>query len=155
MSDFLQDLKYAIRTIAKTPGFAVVVVTTLALGIGANTAIFSLVNEVLLRPLPIAEPERVAAVYTEGSSGGGYGSSSFADFMDFREQSTAFLDDTNDRPPAGPDKHIPNAINSSKFKDRCILGRIDVNRRCSCNRTERKTSQDQQYCGPNEEEPRG
>ncbi len=70
MDDFSQDLRYALRTLAKNPGFAAVVIVTLALGIGANTAIFSLLDQVLLRLLPVQEPERLVVLDAPGAFSG-------------------------------------------------------------------------------------
>jgi putative ABC transport system permease protein len=89
MQTLWQDLRYGSRMLLKQPIFTLIAVLTLALGIGANTAIFSLVNAVLLRPLPFAESERL--VWTWGEfSGGNRASTSPPDFLDYRAQNRCF-----------------------------------------------------------------
>ncbi|HEX5971323.1 MAG TPA: ABC transporter permease [Gemmatimonadaceae bacterium] len=85
----LADLRYAWRTIRRSPGFALAVVLTLALGIGANSAIFSVVHGVLLRPLPFGQPDQLVRIYGRYPEFGRT-STSLPDFQDWRVQSHSF-----------------------------------------------------------------
>ena len=69
MQTLWQDLRYGLRTLARKRGFAVIAILSLALGIGANTAIFSLVNMILFRPLPVDNPQQVVSVSAVGKDG--------------------------------------------------------------------------------------
>src|SRR3978361_1465744 len=86
----MKDFHYAVRTLLKQPGFTVVAVLTLALGIGANTAIFSVVNALLLKPLPFPGAQQLVALgsINTGDKGGpnDLNSMSYPDFFDFRDQ---------------------------------------------------------------------
>jgi len=77
MDDLLQDLRFAIRQMAAKPLLSVLAIVSLALGVGVNSSIFSLVNAVLFRGLPVKDADRVVAVYTSGSDGMPYAPSSF------------------------------------------------------------------------------
>ncbi|HSG47607.1 MAG TPA: ABC transporter permease, partial [Longimicrobiales bacterium] len=85
-----EDLKYAVRRLIRSPGFTLVAVLSLALGIGANTAMFSVVNAVLIRHLPVRAPEELVEVYTSESNGYPYATFSHPDYMDLRENNDVF-----------------------------------------------------------------
>ncbi len=85
-----QDLRYALRGLLRSPGYTFVAVLSLALGIAGNAVLFTIVNGLLLKPLPVAEPSRVAAVYTSDYSGTRFGASSYPDLVDFRQAIPAF-----------------------------------------------------------------
>jgi len=90
MDTLLKDLRYGVRGLLKRPGFTLVALIALALGIGANTAIFSLVNAVLVQPLPFAEPDRLVWMWGNIRQGGNRASVSPLDFLDYRQQNTTF-----------------------------------------------------------------
>src|SRR6266851_4243529 len=89
MTNFWQDVRYGLRVLLKNPGFMAIAVLTLALGIGANTALFSVVNGVLLNPLPYPNPDQLVAVYARTPS---FGESSIAypNFLDWRKDNHSF-----------------------------------------------------------------
>lgn len=85
-----QDLRYALRTLRRSPGMTLLTIVILALGIGANTAIFSVLKAVFLQPLPFPEPEELTFVWNRNARTGGYGPTTFPDFLDWREQNQSF-----------------------------------------------------------------
>jgi macrolide transport system ATP-binding/permease protein len=91
---FGQDVRYAVRTLRGSPGFALIAILSLALGIGANTAIFSIYNAIFLRRSPIEEIDRFVEIYTheQDSDDLEYGPSSYADFLDLQAQTTQVFD---------------------------------------------------------------
>ena len=89
MTGLIQDLRYATRSLAKSPSFAIVSLLTLALGIGANTAIFSFVDAVLLKPLPYADADRIVMVMEKPPQGDRNGISTL-NYLDWKTQNKVF-----------------------------------------------------------------
>jgi MacB-like periplasmic core domain len=89
METLLQDLRYGLRMLAKSPGFTSIAILTLALSIGANTALFSVVNGVLLNPLPYLQPRQLVAIYGK-TSGVDQGPISYLNFLDWQRDTKTF-----------------------------------------------------------------
>ncbi len=92
MGTILQDLKYGMRVLGRSPGFSIVAVLSLALGIGANSTVFSIVDNFFLRPWPVNEPERLVVVRTDWPKEPDFHSSSYPDYLDIRHEVGAFSD---------------------------------------------------------------
>jgi putative ABC transport system permease protein len=120
MTGLLQDVRYALRSLAKAPGFTAVTLFTLALGIGANSAIFSVVNGVLIRPFPYLEPDRLVLIH-ETYGGGEQGSVSGANMLDWQTRAHSFQSIAAWRGigvtllGAGEPEEMPAALVSSGF----------------------------------------
>jgi len=117
LETLLQDIRYAARMMAKRPGFTALAALTLALGVGANTAIFSVVEAVLLRPLPYRHAERAVVVWEHNRAGGRpRGPASPANFLDWRDQSKSFedmagfFDDRYNLTGAGEPEEVPSQV---------------------------------------------
>jgi hypothetical protein len=91
MSSFLQDIRFGGRTLLRQRGFAAIAILTLALGIGANTAIFSLLNPLIFRPLGVPQPERVCRVFSGSSGGNVYKRVSYPNYTDLRDHVQSFV----------------------------------------------------------------
>ncbi len=125
MRNLQQDLRFGIRQMVKAPGFAVATILTIALGIGATTAIFSLVNAVLLRPLPFADPDHLVAAGPVNDRQPGEANSvhamSYPDFFDWRTQNHSFStltecrDNTFTLTGTGEPRHLDGEVVSADF----------------------------------------
>src|SRR5437879_7465141 len=100
IQDFMQDLRYGLRMLRKSPGFTAAAILTLALGIGANSAIFSMVNALVLRPLPVDTPNEVASLASQPHGFGSSNGFSYPDFEDIRDQTTSVFRDMTGMNPS-------------------------------------------------------
>ena len=114
------DLRHAVRQLMKSPGFTIVAVLTIALGIGANTAIFSVVNGVLINPLPYPQADRIVVLYEELPNFKD-GSISYPNFLDWQRMNESFSALAAYRPTRLQSRHGSGAAASSWRND---LGRI-------------------------------
>lgn len=120
METLLQDLRYAVRMLGKAPGFTAIAILTLALGIGANTALFSVINGVLLTPLPFPEPQRLVALYTARLHFDA-ASISYPNFLDWVRENRSFESMAAYRPDdfnltgSGEAEHLHGAMVSANF----------------------------------------
>lgn len=92
MTSIVQDLRYVVRTLRKTPAFSLIVTLTLALGIGVTTALYSVVDTVLLRPLPYTAPDQLVALFDIQGSNAGY-PAAYAEYRDWARRSAGTLSD--------------------------------------------------------------
>jgi putative ABC transport system permease protein len=92
IESFFADLRFAARLLRKSPGFTCVVVLTLGLGIGVNTAVFSVLNGWLLRPLPVPDPEQIMVLAAQPKNDATASNFSYPDFLDFQKQASSFSD---------------------------------------------------------------
>ena len=91
MESLIADIRYAVRWLRKSPGFSLVAIASLAIGIGFNTALFAIVDAVLFKPLPVAAPDRLVDVFTSDSSGRvAFSTSSYLDYQDLNAQNDVF-----------------------------------------------------------------
>ena len=92
LENLSSDVRFALRWLRRSPAFTLVAVASLAIGIGFNTALFTLVDALLFRPLPVERPDRLVDVFTSGGDADRYATSSYPDFLDFKAQNEVFTD---------------------------------------------------------------
>jgi predicted permease len=120
MQSFWQDMKYAIRSLRNSPSFAIIAVVTLGLGMAVNTTVFSIVNGLLLRPLPVPEPQQITVLAMKQPGGDGYQRFSYPDYQDIRSQAAGSAE------VFGYRTSLVSLISEGKG-DHCVLSRVTAN----------------------------
>jgi len=120
MHSFWQDLRYAARTLRGAPGFTIIAIVTLGLGMAVNTTIFSVINGFLLRPLPVPHAEQIAVLAMKQEGAQGFQRFSYPDYLDIRQQADVFSDVFAQRPTLA-------GITADKKGDHCVLSRVSSN----------------------------
>ena len=92
LQNLVADVRYALRWLRRSPGFTAIAIASLAIGIGFNTALFTLVDALVFRPLPVERVDRLVDVFTSGSDNDQYATSSYPDYLDFKSQNQVFSD---------------------------------------------------------------
>jgi predicted permease len=120
MHSFWQDLRYAARTLRGAPGFTIIAIVTLGLGMAVNTTIFSVINGMLLRPLPVPHAEQITVLAMKQDGAQGFQRFSYPDYLDIRQQADVFSDVFAERTTLA-------GLTADKKGDHCILGRVSGN----------------------------
>src|SRR5260370_21890311 len=120
MQSFWQDLRYAARTLRNSPGFTIVAIVTLGLGMAVNTPVFSVINGLLLRPLPVPHPEQIAVLSMQQTGTPGLQRFSYPDYQDISHQADNFSDIIGYRPTLA-------GLTVDGKADHCVLSRVTGN----------------------------
>src|ERR1700678_1506629 len=121
MDSLLQDLRYAFRSLRRAPGFAIIAIITLGLGIAVNTTVFSVINGILLRPLPVPHAEQITVLATKQKNDGNYQMFSYLDYQDVtRDTSAVFSDVFGYRLTLG-------SMIANNRGDHCLFSRVTGN----------------------------
>jgi predicted permease len=120
MRSFWQDLRYAIRSLRNSPSFAIIAIVTLGLGMAVNTTIFSVINGLILRPLPVSQPEQIAVLGLQQAQTPGVQKFTYPDYLDIRSQTHSFSDVFGYRATLG-------LLAADGKGDHCILSRVTSN----------------------------
>src|ERR1700687_5537563 len=120
MHSFWQDLRYAARTLRGAPGFTIIPIVTLGLGMAVNTTIFSVINGIILRPLPVPHAEQIAVLAMKQDGAQGLERFSYPDYLDIRQQADVFTDVIAERTTLV-------GLTADKKGDHCVLSRVTGN----------------------------